>query len=124
MIQPNKITALYCRLSQDDANLGESNSITNQKKMLEKYASDNGFDNCRFYVDDGYSGISFDNRPAFKKMYSEIEKGNVGTVITKDAAFTKLMTSIKQRCFAFFDKFGDNKTEKLHSQAVDLTWTV
>lgn len=84
MVQPNKITALYCRLSQDDANLGESNSITNQKKMLEKYAADNGFENCRFYVDDGYSGVKFDNRPAFQEMYSEIEKGNIGTVITKD----------------------------------------
>lgn len=84
MTQPNKITALYCRLSQDDANFGESNSITNQKMILEKYAKDNGFDNCKFYVDDGYSGISFDNRPAFKEMYAEIEKGNIGTVITKD----------------------------------------
>ena len=84
MTQPTKITALYCRLSQDDAIIGESNSITNQKKMLEKYAADNGFGNCRFYVDDGYSGISFDNRPAFQEMYSEIEKGNIGTVITKD----------------------------------------
>ena len=84
MTQPNKITALYCRLSQDDANLGESNSITNQKKLLEKYATDNGFDNCRFYVDDGYSGVSFENRPAFQEMYAEIQKGNVSTVITKD----------------------------------------
>ena len=84
MTQPNKITALYCRLSQDDANLGESNSITNQKKLLEKYATDNGFDNCRFYVDDGYSGVSFENRPAFQEMYAEMQKGNVSTVITKD----------------------------------------
>ncbi|MCH5194702.1 MAG: recombinase family protein [Oscillospiraceae bacterium] len=84
MLQPNKITALYCRLSQDDANYGESYSITNQKKLLEKYAADNGFTNCKFYVDDGYTGVTFDNRPAFKEMYAEIEKGNIGTVITKD----------------------------------------
>ncbi len=54
-----KITALYCRLSQEDELEGESNSIRNQKSMLEKYAADNGFGNCRFYIDDGYSGVSF-----------------------------------------------------------------
>ena len=54
-----KITALYCRLSQEDELEGESNSIKNQKSMLEKYAADNGFGNCRFYIDDGYSGVSF-----------------------------------------------------------------
>ena len=53
-----KITALYCRLSQEDELEGESNSIKNQKSMLEKYAADNGFGNCRFYIDDGYSGVS------------------------------------------------------------------
>ncbi|MCR5121208.1 MAG: recombinase family protein [Ruminococcus sp.] len=107
MTQPNKITALYCRLSQDDANLGESNSITNQKKMLEKYASDNGFGNCRFYVDDGYSGISFDNRPAFRKMYSEIEKGNVGIVITKDLSrFGRNYLLVGQYLQIIFPQYG------------------
>ena len=107
MTQPNKITALYCRLSQDDANLGESNSITNQKKMLEKYAYDNGFNNCRFYVDDGYSGISFDNRPAFKEMYAEIEKGNVGTVITKDLSrFGRNYLLVCQYLQILFPEFG------------------
>ncbi|MCR5237383.1 MAG: recombinase family protein [Lachnospiraceae bacterium] len=107
MTQPNKITALYCRLSQDDANLGESNSITNQKKMLEKYAADNGFENCRFYVDDGYSGISFDNRPAFKEMYAEIEKGNVGTVITKDLSrFGRNYLLVGQYLQILFPEFG------------------
>lgn len=107
MIQPNKITALYCRLSQDDANLGESNSITNQKKMLEKYAADNGFENCRFYVDDGYSGISFDNRPAFQEMYSEIEKGNIATVITKDLSrFGRNYLLVGQYLQILFPEFG------------------
>lgn len=50
--QPDKITALYCRLSQDDALDGESNSITNQKTLLSKYAADHGFRNTRFFVDD------------------------------------------------------------------------
>jgi site-specific DNA recombinase len=49
--QPEKITALYCRLSQDDALDGESNSITNQKALLSKYAADHGFRNTRFFVD-------------------------------------------------------------------------
>ena len=55
-----KITALYCRLSRDDENEGDSNSIVNQKAILGKYASDKGFPNPQFYVDDGYSGTNFD----------------------------------------------------------------
>ena len=60
-VPPNggKITALYCRLSQDDALDGESNSITNQKALLSKYASEHGFRNIQFFIDDGYSGTSF-----------------------------------------------------------------
>mgnify|MGYP002573218394 FL=1 len=57
--QPEKITALYCRLSQDDALDGESNSITNQKTLLSKYATEHGFRNIQFFVDDGYSGVRF-----------------------------------------------------------------
>ena len=107
MTQPNKITALYCRLSQDDANFGESNSITNQKKMLERYAYDNGFENCRFFVDDGYSGISFDNRPAFQEMYSEIENGNIGTVITKDLSrFGRNYLLVGQYLQILFPEYG------------------
>lgn len=55
----DKITALYCRLSQDDLLAGESNSITNQKVILLKYAQDNGFKNTHFYIDDGFSGTNF-----------------------------------------------------------------
>lgn len=56
----DKITALYCRLSQEDALLGESNSITNQKTILQKYVAENGFRNTVFFVDDGYSGTNFE----------------------------------------------------------------
>ena len=56
--QPDKITALYCRLSQDDALDGESNSITNQKALLSKYAAEHGFRNPMFFVDDGFSGTN------------------------------------------------------------------
>lgn len=53
------ITALYCRLSRDDGTEGDSNSVANQKKLLIKYAKENGFGNTRFYVDDGYTGTNF-----------------------------------------------------------------
>ena len=79
----DKITALYCRLSQDDMLQGESNSITNQKDILKKYAEDNGFSNPVFYVDDGVSGTTWE-REGFKAMLADIEEGKVGTVITKD----------------------------------------
>ena len=79
----DSITALYCRLSVDDELNGESNSITHQKEMLEEYAQKNNFYNIKFYVDDGYSGASF-NRPAFKELIKNIDSGIVGTVIVKD----------------------------------------
>ncbi len=79
----DKITDLYCRLSQDDMLDGESNSITNQKAILQKYAEDNGFSNPTFYVDDGVSGTTWE-REGFKAMMADIEDGKVATVITKD----------------------------------------
>ena len=79
----DKITALYCRLSNDDDLQGESNSITNQKNILLKFAQDNGFSNPQFYIDDGISGTTFD-RQGFKDMLKDIEAHKVGTVITKD----------------------------------------
>ena len=79
----DKITALYCRLSQDDMLDGESNSITNQKAILQKFAEDNGFPNPTFYVDDGVSGTTWE-RDGFKAMMADIEDGKVATVITKD----------------------------------------
>jgi DNA invertase Pin-like site-specific DNA recombinase len=81
--QPEKITALYCRLSQDDALDGESNSITNQKALLSKYAADHGFRNTRFFVDDGFSGTSF-QRPGFQEMMKYVEDYSVSAVIVKD----------------------------------------
>ena len=83
--QPDQVlwTALYSRLSRDDELAGESNSITNQKAMLEDYAARNGFTNVRHFSDDGYSGTNF-NRPAWKEMIAEIEAGNVAAVLAKD----------------------------------------
>lgn len=79
----NKITALYERLSRDDEQSGDSNSIVNQKKMLEKFATEQGFINLRHYTDDGWSGTNFD-RPDWKRMLADIEDGTVGCVIVKD----------------------------------------
>lgn len=81
--KPEQITALYARLSQEDALDGDSNSIVNQKAVLTKYTSDNGFTNPVFFIDDGVSGVTFD-RPNFNRMIAEIEAGNVATVIVKD----------------------------------------
>ena len=83
MQQSSKITALYCRLSQDDALDGESNSITNQKALLAKYAADHNLKNTVFFVDDGYSGTTW-NRPGFEEMMREVEDYNVSTLIVKD----------------------------------------
>lgn len=79
----NLITALYCRLSQEDERLGESLSIENQRLMLKKYAEEHRFPNIQFYVDDGFSGADF-NRPSFKQMMNDVKCGKVGIVIVKD----------------------------------------
>lgn len=81
--QKEKITALYCRLSQDDGRDGESNSISNQKEILSEYAKRNGFLHPQFFIDDGISGTTFE-RADFKRMQSMIENGEVSTVIVKD----------------------------------------
>jgi hypothetical protein len=81
--QSEKITALYCRLSRDDEQIGDSNSIVHQKEMLSKYAKEHGFANPKFYIDDGVSGATFE-REGFKEMLYQVEAGNVGTVIVKD----------------------------------------
>ena len=81
--QDDKITALYCRLSRDDELQGDSNSIKNQKAILQKYAADNGFSNVSLFVDDGYSGTTFD-RPDWQRLMGLVDDGKVGTIIVKD----------------------------------------
>ena len=78
-----QITALYCRLSNEDDLEGESNSIQNQRALLQHYADTHGFTNTRFFVDDGYTGTNF-NRPAMQEMLSLVESGQVKTIIVKD----------------------------------------
>ena len=79
----SRITALYERLSRDDDNAGDSNSIVNQKKYLESYAQQRGYTNCRYYTDDGWSGGNFE-RPAWKQLIADIEASKVAHVIVKD----------------------------------------
>ena len=74
---------MYCRLSRDDGMEGDSNSVANQKKLLAKYCKENGFDNIKYYVDDGYTGTNF-NRPDFQKLLDDIDMGYISTIIVKD----------------------------------------
>ena len=78
-----KITALYERLSRDDESAGDSNSIVNQKKYLESYAAQMGYEYCVHYTDDGWSGGNFE-RPSWKRLIADIEAGKVAHVIVKD----------------------------------------
>ena len=81
--QTMKFTALYERLSRDDELIGESNSIKNQKQLLENYAHKNGYSPIRHFTDDGVSGTTFE-REGFQAMIAEVEAGNVSAVIVKD----------------------------------------
>ena len=81
--KPEQITALYARLSQEDALDGDSNSIVNQKAYLSRYAKEHSFRNTEFFVDDGYTGANF-QRPDWQRMMALVEDGKIGTIITKD----------------------------------------
>ena len=78
-----KIIVLYERLSREDENLGESYSISNQKKLLEDYCREKGWTRFRHFTDDGISGTTFE-RPSFKAMMELVEDGEVETIILKD----------------------------------------
>jgi DNA invertase Pin-like site-specific DNA recombinase len=82
-LQQTRSTALYLRLSNDDGNVGDSDSIVNQRAMLTKYARDNGFRNIIEFVDDGHSGGNF-QRPGFQRMLGMVENGEIGAIIVKD----------------------------------------
>lgn len=83
MKQSDKITALYCRLSRDDDQQGDSNSIVNQRAFLTKFAKEKGFRNIEYFVDDGYSGANF-QRPDWQRMMALVDEGKIGVVIAKD----------------------------------------
>jgi site-specific DNA recombinase len=101
-----KYTILYARLSQDDGSQGDSNSIQNQRMMLEKYAKGNGFDNVKFLYDDGYSGTNF-QRPAFQEMLALVENGEVATIIVKDMSrFGREYLMVGQYTELIFPSYG------------------
>ena len=99
MEKDKKVTALYCRLSKDDGSNSESLSIRTQKAMLMEYATRNGFGNCQYYVDDGYSGTNSD-RPAFQELLDDIRDGKVATVITDflHASYNKKTIVVNDYC--------------------------
>lgn len=99
-------TALYCRLSRDDGEEGESNSIRNQKEMLLEYARENGYENCRLYIDDGASGANFD-RPYFLKMIEDAKNGLIKTIIVKDLSrFGRNHSQVVFYTEILFPKYG------------------
>ena len=83
MKQSDKITALYCRLSRDDDQQGDSNSIVNQKAFLARFAREKGFRNIEYFVDDGYSGANF-QRPDWQRMMALVDEGKIGIIVAKD----------------------------------------
>ena len=92
--QFDKITALYCRLSRDDEYNGDSMSIQTQKAMLRHYADENGHTNCRYFVDDGVSGTTFE-REGFQSMIAEIDlDGNISRRATTQKSFSQNMTFV------------------------------
>ena len=101
-----KKTALYCRLSIEDAYLGESMSIQTQKLILENYAIDNGYYDYEVYIDDGYTGLLF-NRPDFKRMIADIESGKIERVIVKDLSrFGREHLKVGEFIEIFFAKYN------------------
>jgi len=98
----NKITMLYCRLSRDDNDLQESNSITNQKRILEDYAVRNAFTPYEFAVDDGYSGTNY-NRPGWQELIAKVENDEVSAILVKNLdrmGRNYLQTGIYREMFA------------------------
>ena len=83
MINKCNRAAIYCRLSKDDEQSGDSVSIETQKMMLTNYCAEQNFEIFDIYVDDGYSGLNF-NRPSFQRMISDLESGKFDIVVTKD----------------------------------------
>ncbi len=117
---PDNITALYARLSQEDALDGESNSIANQKKILLKYATDNGFSNPLFFIDDGVSGVTFD-RPSWNEMIHLAETGKVKTVIVKDMSrMGRDYLKVGYYTESFFDDIGAFRSVIQRQQSAEM----
>ncbi len=102
----DRVTALYERLSKDDEQQGESNSILNQKRFLEDFARKSGMTNIKHFTDDGYTGRNF-NRPGFQAMLAEAEAGKIGTIIVKDMGrFGRVYLQVGMYTDVLFPEFG------------------
>ena len=113
MLDRQKITVLYCRLSNEDALDGESNSIANQKAILTKYAKEHGFINIRIFVDDGYTGTNF-NRPGIQEALSLVEQGLVENFIVKDMSrFGRDYLQVGQYTELVFPSYAKQKGKPL-----------
>lgn len=100
-----KITILYCRLSNEDSADGESNSIANQRTVLSRYATEQGFTNIKILVDDGYTGTNF-NRPAVKEGLELVKQGLVGCWIVKNMSrFGRDYLQVGQYTELFFPSY-------------------
>ena len=116
--KPEQITALYARLSQEDALDGDSNSIVNQKAVLTKYASDNGFTNPVFFIDDGVSGVTFD-RPNLRKSFSLKEMCAISQSMTAwTAQRATMILLLSEICLTIFTpkipvkKYGQSRKRR------------
>jgi DNA invertase Pin-like site-specific DNA recombinase len=83
ILKRQNMAAIYLRLSRDDGGDSESNSIQTQRMMLQKFANDNRIAVLDEYIDDGFSGTTFE-RPSFKRMVKDIEDNKISTVIVKE----------------------------------------
>ena len=97
--------AIYCRLSKDDERTGESESIQNQKAMLERYCVQCGFEIVAVYQDDGYTGLNM-NRPDVNRMLKAIERKQIDVVLTKD--MSRLSRDLSQICYLVEEFFPKN----------------
>ena len=104
--QRNNYAAFYMRLSKEDSGSGESVSIENQRKILNRYMNEKGFDFYGEYIDDGYSGTTLE-RPALKRLTEDISKGEIGVVLTKD--FSRLGRNAGRTLNLIDDFFTRNK---------------
>ena len=108
MLDQQKITILYCRLSNEDAQEGESNSIANQREYLTRYARDHGYTNLKILVDDGYTGTNF-NRPGVQEGFELVKKVFLTSSQTRTAELgsrlKRLHPAARIICALFAHKF-------------------
>lgn len=124
----NTKAGLYYRLSKDDERAGESLSIENQKRILEKYAHENGFDIVDEYIDDGWSGTNFD-RPGVQRLLEDAKNGRINVILVKDLSrFGRNYIEVGRYTDYLFPTFnirfialGDNVDSAMQTGGMDMT---